>query len=106
MLWSEFENLTGIYTPENLFEVIEEVYMKSELSKQEFCCHYRHNVNQIAEKIQCEVNKRACQTAYLYGMMLSETKLEVEQLQKERNTSDEKAFVKTLAEILKRANMK
>lgn len=51
--------------------------MKSELSKRDFCRQYKFNVNGLAKKIQCEVNKRACQTAYLYGMMLSETKLNV-----------------------------
>ncbi|MDE5738231.1 MAG: hypothetical protein K2H93_07695 [Oscillospiraceae bacterium] len=84
MLRSEFENLTGIYPPENLFEVIEEFYMKSELSKQEFCCHYKHNVNQVAKKIQKEADKRASQTAYLCGKALGEMRLENAKLKKEK----------------------
>lgn len=77
MLRSEFESLTGIYPPENLFEVIEEFYMKSKLSKQDFCYHYRFNVNAIAEKIQNEANSHAAHIAYQFGMMLGETKREL-----------------------------
>ena len=92
MLRSEFEKLTGFYPPENLFAVIEEYYTQSELNVEDFCIQYRFNMNGIAEKIQNETNSRLCREAFQAGAMLGETKLE-----------NEKAIVKTLAAILKRA---
>ncbi|MDE5792154.1 MAG: hypothetical protein K2O52_02255 [Oscillospiraceae bacterium] len=92
LLLSEFESMTGIYPPTNLFVVIQEYFEKSRFDKQEFCRRYGLNVNRIAEEIQIETNVRACEDAWKAGMMLGETKLE-----------NEKAVVKILAEILKRA---
>ena len=82
MLRSAFEKMTGIYPSENLFDVIEEAYQKSMLSEREFCFQYRSNIGRLAEKIQCEANRRACQTAYLYGTTLGEIKLENIKLKK------------------------
>ena len=87
MLRSEFENLTGIYPPENLFEVIQEAYTQSKLSKRDFCRQYKFNVNGLAKKIQQETNKRACQTTYLYGTMLGNARMK-----KEKFLDDVKKF--------------
>ena len=84
MLRSEFENLTGIYPPENLFEVIQEAYTQSKLSKRDFCHQYKFNVGRLAEKIQKEADKRASQTAYLCGKALGEMRLENAKLKKEK----------------------
>ena len=77
MLRSEFEKLTGFYPPENLFEVIKEYYMQSELNMEDFCYGYRFNVNGIAEKIQNEVNARTARNAWHFGMLLGKTKREI-----------------------------
>ncbi|MDE6658286.1 MAG: hypothetical protein K2J88_06875 [Oscillospiraceae bacterium] len=77
MLRSEFEKLTGFYPPENLFAVIKEYYMQSELNMQDFCYGYRFNVNGIAEKIQNEVNARTAHNVWRFGMLLGETEREV-----------------------------
>ena len=84
MLRSEFENLTGIYPSEGLFEVIQEVYTQSRLSKRDFCFQYKFNTNRLAEKIQKEADKRASQTVYLCGKALGEIRLENAKLKKEK----------------------
>lgn len=48
----EFEKLTGFYPTLNMYKVIEQEYMDSELDKAEFCRRYSLNVDGIAQKIQ------------------------------------------------------
>ena len=52
MLIDEFEALTGIYPDQELYALIEEEYMRSEVQKDEWCERYRNNVDGLAEKVQ------------------------------------------------------
>ncbi len=69
LLLSEFEGMTGIFPPTNLFAVIQEYFEKSRLTKQEFCRRYSLNIGRLAEIIQQEANMRECYVAYRYGKL-------------------------------------
>lgn len=54
MLKSEFEKMTGVFLPKEMFHFIHEKYMDMEEDKQEFCRMYKNNTDGFAEKIQTE----------------------------------------------------
>ena len=77
MLLSEFETLTGIYPPKDLYSVIEEFYNESKLDKQEFCENYKLNADGLAERIQRKVNEMKSESEnYIYTL---EIQLEAEE---------------------------
>lgn len=57
MLKSEFERLTRIFLPQEMFHFIYAKYMDMEVDKQEFCRMYKDNTDDFAEKIQMEYEK-------------------------------------------------
>ena len=56
MLLQEFSDRTGFYPSADLYQVIEQHYLASELDKDEFCKHYCENNAGLAEKIQIETD--------------------------------------------------
>lgn len=58
MLKSEFEKMTGIYLPEDMFNFIHKKYMDMEEDKQVFCRMYKNNEDGFAEKIQLGYEKK------------------------------------------------
>lgn len=59
MMIEEFQELTGFYPSEEMYKMIEAVYMSDGRDKREFCKAYKENENGLAEKIAREVNRKA-----------------------------------------------
>lgn len=93
MLISEFENLTGIYPPENLYSVIEKYYYDSKLDKHEFCMKYIANADCLAEKIQSECNQLDLKKEQEVFSRIGELEAKLEEAEKalesEKRTSDQ-----------------
>lgn len=70
MLLEEFEQLTGFYPDGKLYAVIEEAYMESKKSKQDFCKAYKENRDGLAETLQ-----RRCSLKVRNGQIESERKI-------------------------------
>ena len=70
MLLEEFEQLTGFYPDGKLYAVIEEAYMESKKSKQDFCKAYKENRDGLAETLQ-----RSCSLKVRNGQIESERKI-------------------------------
>lgn len=53
MMKKEFEELTGVFLPSEMYtKVIEPAYMESKMDKHEFCLRYRQNKDGLAQKLQ------------------------------------------------------
>lgn len=72
MLLEEFEKLTGFYPDGELYSVIEEAYIESKRSKQDFCKAYKENRDGLAEALQQK----------------SSLRIRKEQIESERKISD------------------
>lgn len=53
----EFENLTGIFVPNMMYNIIENEYMNSDADKETFCNMYKNNTDGLAEKVQRYTDK-------------------------------------------------
>lgn len=59
MMIQEFQSRTGYYPSRELYDLIEEAYMKSNLDKDDFCKAYKENENGMAEAIARRVSTAA-----------------------------------------------
>ncbi|MBR1529910.1 MAG: hypothetical protein IJ642_11515 [Oscillospiraceae bacterium] len=89
---SEFENLTEIYPPENLYSVIEKFYNDGELDKKDFCMKYIANADGLAEKIQSECNQLDLKKEQEFFSRIGDLEAKLEETQKalesEKRTAD------------------
>lgn len=58
MLMEEFEQRTGIYPTQDLYEEIERRYNATDMDKDEFCKMYKENADGLAEEIQRDATMR------------------------------------------------
>lgn len=56
MMIQEFEDRTGFYPTQELYQVIEQAYIEGNLDKDAFCKAYRTNLDGLAEDIARKAN--------------------------------------------------
>ena len=83
MLRSEFETMTGIYPPLELYEVIEKHYNASDVAKDTFCEAYKKNTNGLAERIRSEADDKAYRKWTKYEDIITQKNAEIELLEKQ-----------------------
>lgn len=92
MLREEFEQRTGIYPSNRLYQVIEKHYLDFDGDKNEFCAAYRKNKDNLASKIQMDADLQDVREAKVvdklredYEKQISKLNGKLEQVTEELN---------------------
>lgn len=90
MLREEFEQRTGIYPSNRLYQVIEKYYLVFDGDKDEFCAAYRQNKDNLAASIQTEADQQSVQEAKNFEKMKEDYEGRIADLKKtlDKVTSD------------------
>ena len=89
MMLEEFEQRTGFYPTQVLYEAIERAYMDFDGDKDAFCKAYKKNADGIAERIQREVNMATFKAQNAQTAEIARRDIEIERLKKELEREQE-----------------